>query len=160
MVDARQMYQLPDVGVVDAGRNAVSVPVGFRLFLPESWTSDQDRLARIGVPEEMRLPRTKPEIALAEINRLMAAHVRFGIVPADAGYGLSVFPSIRRFILMCCIDLSCHRPWKSAQAFKPRHSFDRSQNDPERKHLEKGPLASRHERSIDRALRGPAHSDC
>ncbi|MDK4721680.1 IS701 family transposase, partial [Rhizobium sp. CNPSo 3968] len=59
-------------------RDEVPVPVGLRLFLPDSWTSDQDRMAKAGVPEEMRLSRTKPEIALGEIDRLMAAGVRFG----------------------------------------------------------------------------------
>ena len=33
--------------------------------------------------------RTKPEIALAEIDRAIVAGVRFGCVLADAGYGLS-----------------------------------------------------------------------
>lgn len=70
-------------------RDEVPVPVGLRLFLPESWTSDQDRMAKAGVPEEMRISRTKPKIALDEIDRLIAAGVRFGTVLADAGYGLS-----------------------------------------------------------------------
>src|SRR6266487_3542056 len=42
-----------------------------------------------GVPAEHRVARTKPKIALAEIDRVMAAGVRFGCVLADAGYGLS-----------------------------------------------------------------------
>ncbi|QXZ75969.1 MULTISPECIES: IS701 family transposase [Rhizobium/Agrobacterium group] len=67
----------------------VPVPVGLRLFLPESWTSNQDRMVKAGVPEEMRISRTKPTIALDEIDRLIAAGVRFGTVLADAGYGLS-----------------------------------------------------------------------
>ncbi|WP_082571715.1 IS701 family transposase [Ensifer sp. Root142] len=70
-------------------RDEVPVPVGLRLFLPASWTSDHDRMAKAGVPEEMRLSRTKPEIALDEIDRLIAAGVRFGTVLADARYGLS-----------------------------------------------------------------------
>jgi SRSO17 transposase len=28
-----------------------SLPVAFRLYLPEEWTSDQDRLRKAGVPE-------------------------------------------------------------------------------------------------------------
>jgi SRSO17 transposase len=44
---------------------------------------------RAGVPIEYRTARTKPEIALAEIDRMIAAGVRFGCVLADAGYGLS-----------------------------------------------------------------------
>ena len=47
------------------------------------------RLKRAGVPVEYRTARTKPEIALAEIDRVIAAGVRFGCVLADAGYGLS-----------------------------------------------------------------------
>ena len=67
----------------------VPVPVGLRPFLPESWTSDPTRMAKAGVPEERRAPLTKLEIALGEIDRLRAAGVRFAIVLADAGYGIS-----------------------------------------------------------------------
>ena len=69
-------------------RVEVPVMVGLRLFLPESWTGDEARLARAGVPAEYRLARTKSEIALAELDRLIAAGVRFGTVLADAGYGM------------------------------------------------------------------------
>ena len=67
----------------------VPVAVGLRLFLPESWTADPVRLNRAGVPEDCRTFRTKPEIALQEIDRVRAAGLRFGCVLADAGYGLS-----------------------------------------------------------------------
>jgi SRSO17 transposase len=67
----------------------VPVMVGLRLFLPESWTCDPARLSRAGVPEDRRVHRTKPEIALTEIDRARAAGLRFGCVLADAGYGLS-----------------------------------------------------------------------
>jgi SRSO17 transposase len=70
-------------------RGEVPVMIALRLFLPESWTIDAARLKRAGVPVEYRAPRSKPEIALAEIDRAMAAGVRFGCVLADAGYGLS-----------------------------------------------------------------------
>src|SRR5216684_959445 len=70
-------------------RGEVPVTVALRLFLPESWVNDPERLARAGVPAEHRVARTKPKIALAEIDRVMAAGVRFGCVLADAGYGLS-----------------------------------------------------------------------
>ena len=63
--------------------------VGLRLFLPESWTGDAERMSRAGVPRACRTPRTKPEIALSEIDRVMAAGLTFGTVLADAGYGLS-----------------------------------------------------------------------
>ena len=70
-------------------RGEVPVMVALRLFLPESWTGDRNRLERAGVPVGYQTPRTKPEIALAEVDRVMAAGVRFGCVVADAGYGLS-----------------------------------------------------------------------
>ena len=45
-------------------RGEVPVMVALRLFLPESWTSDLNRLERAGVPAEHRAHRTKPDIAL------------------------------------------------------------------------------------------------
>lgn len=58
----------------------VRVMVGLRLFLPENWTSDAVLLDRTRIPEEQRPYRTKPEIALAEIDRVRAAGVCFGSV--------------------------------------------------------------------------------
>ena len=70
-------------------RREVPIMVGLRLFLPESWTSDPARLDRARVPEARRDYRTKPEIALGEIDRVREGGVRFACVLADAGYGLS-----------------------------------------------------------------------
>ena len=70
-------------------RGEVPVMLALRLFLPENWTNDTARLKRAGVPVEYRTPRSKPEIALAEVDHVMGAGVRFGCVLADAGYGLS-----------------------------------------------------------------------
>ena len=67
----------------------VPIPVGLRLFLPEEWTREPTRCTAAGVPEAELLPRSKGEIALAELDRLLAAGVRFGIVLGDAGYGAS-----------------------------------------------------------------------
>lgn len=70
-------------------RCEVPVMLALRLFLPESWMGDRARLDRAGVPAEYRTAQTKPELALLEIDRAIAAGVRFGCVLADAGYGLS-----------------------------------------------------------------------
>ena len=67
----------------------VPVMVGLRLFLPESWTDDPERMARARVPEERRTALTKPEIAIEEIDRVIASGARFGCVLADSGYGSS-----------------------------------------------------------------------
>jgi SRSO17 transposase len=70
-------------------KDEVPIPVRLRLFLPDSWINDLKRLQRAGVPEAFWMPRSKPEIALAELERLLHAGVRFGVVVADAGYGIS-----------------------------------------------------------------------
>ena len=63
--------------------------MGLRLFLPDEWTGDAVRAACAGVPEVAMAPQSKGEIALAELDRLLQAGVRFGTVLADAGYGTS-----------------------------------------------------------------------
>ncbi len=70
-------------------RREVPVPIALRLFLPESWTGDPSRLEKAGVSEAWRARRTKPEMALAEGDRAVAAGLRFRAVLADAAYGLS-----------------------------------------------------------------------
>jgi len=68
----------------------VPVMLSLRLFLPESWTSDAERMVKAGVPDSFHSYRTKPELAIEEIDRVITAGVRFGCVLADAGcYGLS-----------------------------------------------------------------------
>jgi SRSO17 transposase len=70
-------------------RDEVPLPLGLRLFLPDAWAADPACCARAGVPEEHRRALAKTDIALAEIDRVLAAGVRFGRVLADAGYGVS-----------------------------------------------------------------------
>ena len=67
----------------------VPVMVGLRLFLPESWTDDPERMARAHVPKNRQTALTKPEIAIEEIDRVIASGARFGCVLADSGYGSS-----------------------------------------------------------------------
>jgi SRSO17 transposase len=70
-------------------RGEVPLPVGMRLFLPSAWTDDPERCEEAGVPEAARTAQTKPEIALAEIDRVREAGLRFSCVLADAGFGSS-----------------------------------------------------------------------
>lgn len=74
---------------VTLASDEVPLMLSLRLFLPESWTSDVARMDKAGVPVPFQEYRTKPEIAIEEIDRVMAAGERFGCVLADAGYGLS-----------------------------------------------------------------------
>lgn len=66
-----------------------SLPVAYRLYLPESWASDTTRRKKVGVPEEIGF-QTKPEIALDQIRAACAAGLPRGVVLMDAGYGAHI----------------------------------------------------------------------
>ncbi len=63
-----------------------SLPVAWDLYLTEGWAGDGERRARTRVPEDVVF-RTKPRIALAQIETALAEGVAPGTVLADAGYG-------------------------------------------------------------------------
>jgi SRSO17 transposase len=63
-----------------------SLPIAWRLYLPETWANDAERRDRAHVPEDVAF-RTKPQLALAQIEAAVKAGVAPGIVLADAGYG-------------------------------------------------------------------------
>jgi SRSO17 transposase len=60
-----------------------------RLYLPNSWLQDQERLDRAGVPKDQRRPLTKPAIALELLDRVRAEGLPGWAVVADAGYGVA-----------------------------------------------------------------------
>ena len=66
--------------------HAASLPVAYRLYLPQDWAEDPVRRAKAGVPEDVRF-QTKPEIALDQIRAALAAGLEPGVVLMDAGYG-------------------------------------------------------------------------
>src|SRR6266481_8920534 len=63
-----------------------SLPVAYRLYLPEDWTADGERRGKVGVPEEISF-KTKPEIALEQIRWACEAGLPRGIVLMDPAYG-------------------------------------------------------------------------
>jgi SRSO17 transposase len=65
----------------------LSVPVAYRLYLPEHWANDRPRRKKTGVPEEIQF-QTKPQMALDQIHQAVEAEVPRGVVLADAAYGL------------------------------------------------------------------------
>ena len=72
-------------GTVDG----VPLALKLRIFLPVRRTNDTVRIVASSVLEPFHAPRSKLEIALHEVDRVTAQHVRFGLMLLDAGYGLS-----------------------------------------------------------------------
>jgi SRSO17 transposase len=63
-----------------------SLPVAYRLYLPEDWARDEARREKAKVPSLIRF-QTKPEIALDQLRAAVAAGLPHGVVLIDPGYG-------------------------------------------------------------------------
>jgi SRSO17 transposase len=64
------------------------------LYLPAEWTDAPARLKRAGVPRDRGF-MTKPQLAILELDRAVAAGVPFAAVAADSGYGKD--PGLREY---------------------------------------------------------------
>src|SRR5438552_2530267 len=60
-----------------------SLPIAYRLYLPQAWAKDAARRKKAHVPKEIRF-KTKPQIALEQIRAACAASVARGVVLMDA----------------------------------------------------------------------------
>lgn len=65
-------------------------PLALRLYLPESWTSQPERMQAVRVPPAYQTARTKEQIALELLDQVCGEGLQHQAVIADAGYGLSV----------------------------------------------------------------------
>jgi SRSO17 transposase len=72
---------------VSVAHERASVPVAYRLYLPEAWAQDRRRRRAAGVPETIAF-RPKWQIALEQITQLIREGVPAAPVVADAGYGV------------------------------------------------------------------------
>ena len=63
-----------------------SLPIAFRLYLPQLWAQDAARREKAGVPQEVEF-QTKPQIALAQIKRAQERGLPGGVILTDAAYG-------------------------------------------------------------------------
>jgi SRSO17 transposase len=63
-----------------------SLPIAYRLYLPEQWANDPERRKSAGVPEEISFA-TKPQIAIQQIHNAHTVGVPLGTLLADAAYG-------------------------------------------------------------------------
>jgi SRSO17 transposase len=66
--------------------HSASLPVAYRLYLPEAWAKDRARRKKAGVPKEVKF-KTKPEIALEQIRWACEAGLPRGVALMDAAYG-------------------------------------------------------------------------
>jgi SRSO17 transposase len=66
--------------------HSASLPVAYRLYLPQDWTKDRVRRKKAGVPKEIKF-RTKPEIALEQMRWACGAGLPRGVALMDAAYG-------------------------------------------------------------------------
>src|SRR2546427_6333094 len=72
---------------VSGAHERASIPVAYRLYLPEAWAKDRRRRRTAGVPDALEF-RTKWQIALEQITQLAVEGVPAAPVVADAGYGV------------------------------------------------------------------------
>jgi SRSO17 transposase len=72
---------------VSVAHERASIPVGYRLYLPETWARDHRRRRAAGVPDTIAF-RAKWQIALEQITHLTSEGVPAAPVVADAGYGV------------------------------------------------------------------------
>ena len=75
------------VVTLTVANEAVSVPVAYQLYLPETWANDSERRLQAGVPKDVRF-RTKWKIALEQIEALQREDLPPAPVVSDAGYGV------------------------------------------------------------------------
>ena len=64
-------------------------PLAMRLFLPDCWIEDRERLDEAGVPEAFRQSRTEGAIALELLDTVRGEGLPGWLALADAGYGVS-----------------------------------------------------------------------
>ena len=72
---------------ISLASNQGSLPVAWRLYLPEDWASDAERRVKAGVTDDVRFA-TKTRIALGQLRNLLDEGAPSHCVLADAGYGV------------------------------------------------------------------------
>jgi SRSO17 transposase len=98
-----------------------SMPVAYRLYLPDSWIQDRKRRKKTGMPESIQF-QTKPEIALDQIRRARERSIPQGVVLGDAGYGTDTHfrTELTKLEILYVLGIqSTTSVWKPGQGPKP-----------------------------------------
>jgi SRSO17 transposase len=66
--------------------HAASLPVAYRLYLPQDWAKNRTRRKKVGVPKKIKF-QTKSEIALDQMRWACEAGLPRGVALLDAAYG-------------------------------------------------------------------------
>lgn len=71
---------------LSVANEGASLPIAWRLYVPETWLEDRERRQKAKIPDEIVF-QTKPQIAIDQVRAALAAQTPTGVVLADAGYG-------------------------------------------------------------------------
>ena len=118
---------------------AASLPIAWRLYLPEVWVQDKKRRQATGIPQEIRF-QTKPEIALQQIRTALDREIPVAPVLADAAYGndTGFRDGLRELDLPYVVGIqSSVSVWKPGQAPLPKRKWKGNGRPP--KLLRRGP---------------------
>jgi SRSO17 transposase len=102
-----------------------SLPIGWRLYLPEIWTEDKQRRKGAGIPAEIEF-RTQPEIACEQIRAAVDRQIPSGPLLADAAYGhdTKFRESISELGLLYVVGVpSSTTVWKPGQGPMPKRKW-------------------------------------
>lgn len=83
------------------------------LYLPESWTKDEERCKKAEVPKERMSYKTKVELALEIVKHQIAIRTRFHYIGADGLYGNSYWfgrnwTNCSNYLCLKCIVISMY----------------------------------------------------
>src|SRR5258707_880563 len=125
----------------------VSLPIAWRLYLPEVWTQDKRRRKATGIPPEISF-QTKPELALQQIRTALDREIPAAPVLADAAYGndTGFRDGITELGLLYVVGIqSSVSVWKPGQAPLPKRKWRgiRRPTKLRRRHGKHAPIAVR-----------------